>query len=341
MKNWKLLLVILVIAALFTGGVIWRTQSEKVKLNTNYVNGNTSGNLYNAGLFCESNGTVFFANPDDHNRLYSMDSDGSNLSKVCNDSAMYINADSNYIYYVRDNDKSNDEIYGFFSFHNNSLCRIDRDGKNLTVLDEAPCLYASLIGNYIYYLHYDTESATTLYKIKIDGTERKKLSNQYQFTCNSVGQYFYYNDMFSDGSIVQYDTATDTASVIYHCNSYKPIVTNDANCFYLDVDQNNALVHVNLNAGTPTVLTTDSIDLYNVYGSNIYYQTYDTNNNPALCMIRDDGSEAKMLMPGTFQCINVTSYYIYFTDYYSGTVFYTPTANPGVITDFHPGRIED
>lgn len=330
----KLLLILLFLCIVSL--LVYRYFDSKVRLNTNYINGNTPGNLYNAGLFCESNGIVFFANPDDSNRLYAMDADGSNIRKLSGDTVMYINADSHYVYYVRNNDISSAD-HSFFSLHNNSLCRMDRDGGTVTILDENPCLYASLIGNYIYYLHYDTQTATTLYKIKIDGTEKEKISNTYQFTCSSDGQYFYYNNMETDGSIWIYDTATDTTNQVYSCNSYKPTVSNDGNTYYLDVDQNNALVHTNIYTGTPTILTTESIDTYNVYGSTIFYQTYDE-ENPSLCMIKKDGSNARTLASGTFSCINVTSHYIYFTDYFSSQVYYTPTSNPGELSLFHPGK---
>ena len=36
--------------------VIWNRFFNGVKFNDSYVNGNTSGNLYNAGLFCVSDG---------------------------------------------------------------------------------------------------------------------------------------------------------------------------------------------------------------------------------------------------------------------------------------------
>lgn len=338
MKKYLKIPILILIFVLIAGGLFWRKQSEKTIYNTSYVNGNTAGNLYNAGLFCENNGVVFFANPDDNYRLYSMDAGGGDLKKICDDTVSYINADSHYIYYVRDNDRVNMEN-GFFSFHNNSLCRIDRDGKNVKVLDKDPCIYASLIGNYIYYLHYDKEQATTLYKIGIDGEDRKQIYDTYQFTCSTSGQYFYFNNMKTDGSIWRYDTASDSASMIYNCNSYKPIVLGSSNAYYLDVNRNNALVHTNLDSQKPTVLSNKSIDLYNVYGSTIYYQTYDDEGS-ALYMIKSDGTGERRLALGTFKCINVTSYYIYFTDYFTGQVYRTPTSNPGDLTLFHPGKAE-
>ena len=109
-----------------------------------------------------------------------MDSSGTKLKKLSDDNVKYINADSNYVYYVRSNSGNNDK-YAVFSFDKNSLCRISRDGGKITILDPDPCIYASLIGNYIYYLHYDsTDASTTLYKVKIDGSAKEKLMGSAQ-----------------------------------------------------------------------------------------------------------------------------------------------------------------
>lgn len=167
MKKRLPIIIIAVLVVVFAGLGFYSHQKSKIKYNTSYVNGNTAGNLYNAGLFCEKNGTVYFANPDDDYRLYSMDTNGNHLKKLSYDRVMYINADDHYVYYVRNNE-NNGTGFDFFSYARNSLCRIDQNGENTKILDKDPCLYASLVGNYIYYLHYDDKDATTLYKIGMD-----------------------------------------------------------------------------------------------------------------------------------------------------------------------------
>ena len=270
MKKRLPIIIIAVLVVVFAGLGFYSHQKSKIKYNTSYVNGNTAGNLYNAGLFCEKNGTVYFANPDDDYRLYSMDTNGNHLKKLSYDRVMYINADDHYVYYVRNNE-NNGTGFDFFSYARNSLCRIDQNGENTKILDKDPCLYASLVGNYIYYLHYDDKDATTLYKIGIDGEGRKKVYSPYIFTCSTLGQYIYTSGTESDGAIYQLDTASDSLSKVYECNSFKPIVTSDDNVYYMDVDQNNALVHTNMKSGHPVTLTKDSLDLYNVYGSSIFF----------------------------------------------------------------------
>lgn len=330
-KFKKFLFIIVVFIILFA--IAYNQYSKRTIFNDTYVNGNTAGNLYNAGLYCESNGEIFFSNHEDNDSLYKMDTHGNTITKISKDTSMYINADENYVYYVRNNTKDNTD-FSFFSYNNNSLCRVSRNGGKVKILDPDPCIYATLIGNYIYYLHYDNQTASTLYKIKIDGTEKKKLTDSYLFTCSTLGQYFYYNNP-SNGQLFEYDTTNDTTKMIYNCHCYKPIVDSLNNVYYMDVDNKNALTHVNIESNNPIVLSKQAVELYNVYGSYIYYQR--GGDNPALCMIKNDGSDYKEIATGIFTNINVTSYNIYFSDYKTGTVYYTPTMNPGEISLFTPG----
>ncbi len=333
-KRRKILIGIAIPLVILIIILIWYL-CTRVRFNDDYVNGNTAGNLYNQGLFCESNGTVFFANPDDDNKLYSMNPDGSNLKKLCNDTVSFINADSHYIYYVRNNDASNHE-YPLFAVDTNSLCRISRKGGDVTVLDKAPCIYATLVGNYIYYLHYSKDDATTLYSIKIDGTEKQKVSDIPIYTCSTLGQYIYYHGIEEDSKIYRLDTATGQSSVVYDCKAYKPIVVDENNIYYLDPDQNNCLIHTSTEWQNPTIVTTDSIDHYNIYGSYIYYQRYDKDVS-AFCRIKNDGSDFLIIAEGNYKNINITSEYIFFQDFKTNVVYQSSLNNPSDYRIFNPG----
>ena len=329
-----LLLGILLIVAI----VVHFLTAEEVIFNEGYVDGNTAGNLYNGGMICEHNGSIFFANPNDGYKLYSMDTDGQNLKKLSNDVANYINADDNYVYYVRNN-VGNDLSYDFFSFYRNALCRIPREGGNATLLDTDPCNYATLIGNYIYYLHYDTEDASTLYKVKIDGTDKQQIRKEGIFTCSTEGQYFYYNGLNTSGAVYQFDSTNDSTRVIYDGNCYKPTVSeNGTSIYYIDGDRNNSLVHINTATDTLTVITTDSIDSYNVSSDYIYYQKYSSKGS-ALCAIKTDGTGYQMIKEGDFKNIYVTDSYVFFTDYHTGDAYYFLRNNPSDVLKFNPDVI--
>ncbi len=333
-KPLILLSILLVVAV-----VVHFLTDEKVKFNDGYVNGNTAGNLYNGGMVCEHNGTIFFSNPNDGNKLYSMDLDGQNLKKLSNDVANYINADDNYVYYVRNNVGENLD-FDFFAFYRNALCRIPRDGGSAEILDTDPCNYATLIGNYIYYLHYDTEEASTLYKVKIDGTDRQQLRKEAIFTCSTEGQYFYYNGLNTSGSVYRFDTASDSSYAIYDGNCYKPTVSqNGTDIYYIDGDRNNSLVHVNTSTNSFTVVTEDSIDAYNVSGDYVYYQKYSSEGS-GFCVIKTDGTGYQMIKEGDFKNICVTTSYVFFTDYHTGDAYYILRSNPGDVMKFNPGVIK-
>ncbi len=330
------ILAILILGLLIFLGT--RISKPETKMNQGYVNGNTAGNLYNGGLFCENNGVIFFSNPSDGGKLYCMDSNGNNLKKLSNDVATYINADDNYVYYVRKN-PSDSLNFNFVAFHRNALVRIDRDGKNLILLDTEPSLYASLVGNYIYYIHYSQENASETYRVRIDGEEQGLVMNDPVFTCSADGQYFYYNGMNVDGNIHRFDTATNTKETVYIGNTFQPIVNDGEDVYYIDGNTDYSIVHTNLNFDNPTFITTDSVDAYNVYGSYIYYQRYDEEGS-ALCMIKNDGTEFQVIREGNFCDIHVTSYYVFFRDLDTGNMYYFLRTKPNSVERFNPGVID-
>ena len=50
MKKRLPIIIIAVLVVVFAGLGFYSHQKSKIKYNTSYVNGNTAGNLYNAGL---------------------------------------------------------------------------------------------------------------------------------------------------------------------------------------------------------------------------------------------------------------------------------------------------
>ena len=332
-KVLPVILLLCVLAAAVGFGFYYHIQTQ-TKFNDGYVNGNNAGNLYNAGLFCASDGTVFFANPSDEYRLYAMDSDGSNLRKISNDIASFINADDNYIYYVRNN-TSIDTAFSFLSINTDSLCRINRDGTGDTViLDPDPCMYASLIGNEVYYLHYDTDDNTTLYKVKIDGTGRQQVDKNAYFTSCTDGQYFYYNGLSGDHNIWRFDTATLSSDLIYSGNCWMPTVIGDS-LFFMDCDDNYKLARVSLSTGEKITLSDDRIDCYNICGGYIYFQRNDT-DNPAFCRMNTDGSGYTEIASGNYTDINATATDVYFREFHSGQMYRTPITDTGTMELFLP-----
>ena len=64
-----------VLIAIGIGLIIFNSMNNKLRYNKDGDVGNTTGNLYNKGLFCEYEGYVYFSNAADANSLYRMKAD--------------------------------------------------------------------------------------------------------------------------------------------------------------------------------------------------------------------------------------------------------------------------
>lgn len=336
----KRIFLILLPILLIVGGITVY-MLNRTKFNDDYVNGNTAGNLYNGGLICEYNDIIYFANPSDGDRLYCMNADGSNLTKLCDDIVSFINVDEHYIYYVRNNPGS-DGDFSFLTFNTNSLCRIDRDGNqnSILVLDTAPALYASLVGNYIYYLHHSDSDGSTLYKVKIDGSEHKQVAQSPFFTCSADGQYLYFNGIESDHYLWRLNTANDSMGMLYGGNCWMPTVVDHSTVYYMDCDNNYAIARADIATGEKVLLCEDRVDCYNVAGDYIYFQRNDP-EHPALCRMRTDGSCYEVISQGNHTNINTTSEYVYFRFYESKQLFRMAHDGDGEIEPFTPGTTNE
>ena len=100
--------VVFVLAALFTIAIL----TGKIPMNDPYTVGNTAGNLNNGGLFCESDGRVYFANAYDNNALYSMNADETDVVKLNSNSVASINAGGDYLYYYMESGTNGKVLWG-------------------------------------------------------------------------------------------------------------------------------------------------------------------------------------------------------------------------------------
>ena len=85
MKVLKRVIILLVVIGIVAGLGYYKYINTVTFYNEPGTNGNTIGNLYGSGLFCENNGVVYFANPNDFGRIYKMNPDESNIEIVAND----------------------------------------------------------------------------------------------------------------------------------------------------------------------------------------------------------------------------------------------------------------
>lgn len=329
----KKIIAIVVVVAVIGGIVFYKVMDNKVYYNDSPVNGNTIGNLYGNGLFCEIDGIVFFANPNDDNALYSMSPDESDYKKICDDRVYYINADSHYIYYSRD--RNNDESQmSFLNVNVNSLCRINHNGKKIKILDDAICSTLALSKNTLYYHHYDTDDATTLYSIGIDGKDKKQYNKAAVDPRCIVGESLYYSGVESDHNIHRANLAQSGASTVCNEWAWMPTVVGDK-LYYMDLNNGDRITCMNMSDGSTEVVSVYGTTDYNVVGNTIYYQTVKAETDGLYKIDLNNGTE-ELIAQGQFNSINTTSRYVYYRDYFSGTVFHTKLNGHGS-TVFSPG----
>lgn len=284
----------------------------RVKMNPAGTIGNTAGNLNNDGLFCEYDGTVYFSNASDHNRLYAMNPDESNIRKLNDLHVQNILAGGSYLYYFQTGSSYSEKPGNTLS--SKSFNRCDLNGKNATGLIRDVVVSAQLIDNYIYMLT-TSKGGSTFSKVKIDRSETIELADYEINPACAENGVIYYNGTQRDHYLYALDTATDTTSEIWQGNLWYPILQGDY-VYYMDISENYRLCRYSLSQNEVQVLTDDRVDCFNVGSGYIYYQK--NGSAPQLICMRTDGTEAKVIAEGNFTNINMTSQYVYFQPYGNG-----------------------
>jgi hypothetical protein len=328
-----IIIFILIVGACVGIGLFFHFRS-KTKFNDGYVNGNRGGNLYNGGLFCEYGDYIYFANPSDEYHLYVMRSNGADLKLLSTDIVSYINADENYIYYVRNNPRGGAN-FSFLNIYTDSLVRVDRDtGDNLIVLDEEPTLYATLVGNYVYYLRYDGAETTSLYKVKIDGSGQTMVNSSSVYPCSAVGQYIYYNGVDSDHYIWRLDTSSDLSGLLLDGTCWMPIVDGNY-VYYMDCDKDYHVARVDMTTGDKIFVTDCRVDSFNVYGDYVYFLEND-GDTQCVARTRTDGTGYEVIVTGVYNDLNLTKDYVYFRDYSNGYMYRAPVEMISNVKAYNP-----
>lgn len=326
--------VIAAICAVFVllicaGLIILNNIANSVPENPAGTVGNTSGNLYNGGLFCENDGYVYFANPYDGNALYSMRPDESEMKRLVSTQVSSINADGKYLYYYQGGSGGNAGL-GFL-ISTTGVYRVQKDNpKNISCLDRILGKYVILADNTVYYTCADDE--VSLKSIGTDGTNKETLLQLDILPVSVQNATFYYINNEDNLHLMSFDLKTKSSRQVLSDDIYMPIIEGDM-VYGIDIHNNYALVSLDISTGTKTLLDSDRTDLINVTDSYIYYQT--SGKTPQLKRVRRDGSDMAVVMDGAYSNINATSSYVYFTAFNTDIpVYRTSTAGPINVTSF-------
>lgn len=310
--------------------------TSKIPMNDASTVGNTAGNLNNGGLFCESDGRVYFANAYDNNALYSMNPDETDMKKLGVNSVASINAGGDYLYYYMESGTNGGKGLGYMG-RTSGIYRSEKNGKKINCLDRTYAVTMQLCGNYLYYQDYDTKTGTQLTKIKIDKTDKVSVADYVINPASYANGMIYFNGTQDDHALYTLNTANDSITSIWAGNLWNPIYL-DGYIYYMDVAGDYRLCRYSLSQNVIEVLTEDRVDYFNVYYNYIYYQK-SSKTSPALKRMNIDGSNPEVVAEGVYENINITSQYVYFNQYGSSLPIYkTSTFGNIYVTTFDAAK---
>ncbi len=324
-KKAKYILIITVLVALFAALILAGWYFGRIPPNPPGTVGNTAGNINNAGLFCESEGMVYFSNPRDGGSLYSMTVDEQNITKLGNSTVRNILAGGNYLYYFQTT-ASGESGLGYVRSRN-SFNRCLKSGKDATSMVTDVVVSGQLVGDYLYLLTAG-DPTPVFYKMKTDRSDKQVLA-EYQVNpaCARDGV-IYYNGTQSNHYLYTLSTNGDTVSELWEGNLWYPCL-DGSYIYYLDVANDYRLCRYDLNQQVIQVLTNDRVDCFNVGGGFVYYQR-NSATSPALMMMGADGSNPTVVAEGNYTNINMTSRYVYFQEFgEDSSLYHCPLGGSG------------
>ncbi len=332
----KVLIVILILALIITTVFIVDKITDRIPPNPPETVGNTPGNLYNGGMFCEdSDGVVFFANPFDEYTLYRMNADETDVERIFASGVSHINAGADHLYFYVHNSSSETGL-GFVR-RVVGLYRCTKKGKDTTTLCRDPASALTLVGDTIYLQHYDTETNTTLWKFSTDGKTSSVVSKNPINPSSCTDGYLYYTDTADTRFLHRMDTTSDSESVFVKYDMWNPIRKDDY-IYFMDMHNNYRLCRYHLTDETLEVLSEDRLDMFNLSDEYVYYQK-SSSDAPALKRVTLDGSSEEIVAEGIYSSIGITSRYAYFTEFGGECITYHTPVNGAIAVSIFDAAI--
>ncbi len=301
--------------------------------------GNWAGNIMNGGLFCEQDDIIYFSNDNDNGSLYAMISGGTQFKKLHDDKAVYLNADENYIYYIRANNTRENNNAGILMFNNTGMYRINQNGKNMKVISSNPGSHLTLKGNYLYYQNYDVDSGLYLFRQKIDGSLERLLLKESVIPSAIMEGRLYFAGFEKNHNLNSLDLSSLTTRTDIKGNIAYPMFIGDF-IYYLDLNDNYAIKRMGRDGSDPTVLVDERSSTYNITtsGKYLYYQI-DDQENSRISRINLETMETELISEGNFKQIHVTKNYVFFKDFNNTNTYIQEADGKLDISVFNPPNL--
>ena len=217
-----------------------------------------NGNLSAGGLMCgDENGWVYYRSEADHWNLYKAKIDGTEKTKICDDTPAYINVLDEWIYYCNYND-------GF------SIYRIRTDGNNREKLLDGYCGNLHVTSEKLYFDLRNENNAPQIYSADLDGSNKNLIAENLYVAAYYDG-ILYCRDTKSLYAVNAVTGTTDKIFVGYTHN----IAVDDSGIYFWAVDDG-TYCRID-NNGNKTIIH-DGGDFFTYANGKLYYWGYGGDN---------------------------------------------------------------
>lgn len=274
--------------------------------------GNTVGNLYNGGYFCEIDGNVYFRNNYDNGCMYSMTVDEKDIKPITTMNVYYISGMGDYLYFYMDSQHLSNSTSGLgTTVKYYGVYQSRTDGTKQKCLYRGRTAAQILCGNYVYFQIKDSNGGS-LAKIKTDKTNLTTISDEYIDPCGFYDGKIYFTGVEKDHNLYMMDTQNNDAITKLADGSFFYPIYHDGYIYYMDAVDNYHLKRMDVSSLKIETLTKNRIDCYNLNDQYIFYSVSDA-LVPALHVMTLDGSSDVPILQGIYFNISLTSKYVYFT----------------------------
>lgn len=332
-KNPLGIIIFILILLAIIGGIVFITIKNRPQQIPDDAVGNTSGNLNNHGLFCESDGYVYFSNPYDQRKLYKMTIDGNDLECIGDVPCEYINVYGNEVYFYQ-TPVADNQVFGLGGLY--GICSTDINGKTgMNNIDKTVVNSLVLYGPKLYYQHYDQAEGLRLYEADPHTEEKKEISDKRVFVSTPYnGRFLTYNE--ENGYFFSaFNPASGQMELLDQESRVYNVILDGQYIYYMNIDDSYRIYRMKLGTYEKEKITDSTVDIFNVYGSDLFYQK-NSESAPGLYHMNLTSGSEELVAEGNYTNINCTSTYTYFYPFGDNAVLYRVPTSGGTANSWMP-----